>query len=72
MGSGWLGAWKPAEERVSKGGIGQCWWLMPVILAWGNSLWDSILKKAITKKGWYSGSRWRPWVQTPVLFKKKI
>jgi hypothetical protein len=24
------------------------------------------LKKTITKKGWWSGSRCRPWVQTPV------
>jgi hypothetical protein len=27
-------------------------------------------KKPITKKGWWSGSRCRPWVQTPVLPKK--
>jgi hypothetical protein len=29
------------------------------------------LEKNITKKGWWSGSRCRPWVQTPVLKKKK-
>jgi hypothetical protein len=31
-----------------------------------NSSWDPILKKSITKKGWWSGSRCRPWVQAPV------
>jgi hypothetical protein len=30
--------------------------------AQANSLWDPILKKPITKKGWWSGSRCRPWV----------
>jgi hypothetical protein len=34
--------------------------------AWANSLWDPISKNPITKKGWWSGSRCRPWVQTPV------
>jgi hypothetical protein len=29
------------------------------------------LEKPITKKGWWSGSRWRPWVQAPVPPKKK-
>jgi hypothetical protein len=40
-------------------------------LAWANSLRDPRLKKPITKKGWQSGSRCRPWVQTPVPKKKK-
>jgi hypothetical protein len=30
-----------------------------------------MLKKPITRKGWWSGSRCRPWVQAPVLKKKK-
>jgi hypothetical protein len=34
--------------------------------AWANSSRDHILKKPITKKGWWSGSWCRPWVQTPV------
>jgi hypothetical protein len=34
--------------------------------AQGNSSRDPILKKPITKKGWWSSSRCRPWVQTPV------
>jgi hypothetical protein len=39
--------------------------------AQGISLWDTILKKPITKKkGWQSGSRCRPWIQSPVLQKK--
>jgi hypothetical protein len=29
------------------------------------------LKKSITKKGWWSGSRCRPWVQSPVPPKQK-
>jgi hypothetical protein len=29
-----------------------------------KSSWDPIWKKTITKKGWWSGSRCRPWVQT--------
>jgi hypothetical protein len=60
----------------------RCWWLMPVILAtqeaeirriavWSQPgqivPWDPILKKPFTKKGWWSGSRCRPWVQAPVL-----
>jgi hypothetical protein len=32
-------------------------------------LWNPISKKPIIKKGWWSGSRHRPWVQTP---QKKI
>jgi hypothetical protein len=28
--------------------------------AWANSLGDPILKKTITKKGWWSASRYRP------------
>jgi hypothetical protein len=36
----------------------------------GNSLRDPISKKPITKKGWWSGSTYRPWVQVPVLKKK--
>jgi hypothetical protein len=56
-------------------------WLKPVILATQeaeikriadrrqpqqNSLGDHISKKSILKKGWWSGLRCRPWVQTPV------
>jgi hypothetical protein len=37
----------------------------------GNSLRDPISKIPITKEGWWNGSRCRPWVQTPVLQKKK-
>jgi hypothetical protein len=37
--------------------------------AWTNSSWD--LKKTITKKGWWSGSRCRPRVQISALQKKK-
>jgi hypothetical protein len=36
-----------------------------------NSSRDPISKKPITKKGWWSDSRCRPWVQTPVPQKKK-
>jgi hypothetical protein len=39
--------------------------------AWANSLWDPILKKLITRKGWWSGSRYRPWVQNPVSHAQK-
>jgi hypothetical protein len=45
-------------------------WLMPIILTTkedhglkpvlANSLQDPILIKPITKKGWWSGSRYRP------------
>jgi hypothetical protein len=35
-----------------------------------TSLWDSIPKKPITKKGWWSGSRCRSWVQA--LTTKKV
>jgi hypothetical protein len=35
-------------------------------------LGDPILKKTITKKGWWSASRYRPWVQVPVHQKKKV
>jgi hypothetical protein len=35
-----------------------------------NSSWDPISKESISKKGWWSGSRSRPWVQAPVLPKK--
>jgi hypothetical protein len=58
----------------------QVWWLTPVIPvtrgrdqedhgskpAPANSSRDPISKKPITKKGWWSGSRCRSWVQTPV------
>jgi hypothetical protein len=37
----------------------------------GNSSRDPISKKPLTKKGWWSGSRCRPWVQTPVPKEKK-
>jgi hypothetical protein len=64
---------------------GHRWLTPPVILAtqeveirrltiWSslaNSSRDPISKIPITKKGWWSGSRWRPWVQTSVLKKKK-
>jgi hypothetical protein len=36
-----------------------------------NSLRDPILKIPNTEKGWWSGSRCRPWVQTPVPKDKK-
>jgi hypothetical protein len=36
-----------------------------------NGLQDPTLKIPITKKGWWSGSRYRPWVQTPAVQKKK-
>jgi hypothetical protein len=39
--------------------------------AWANSSRDPILKKPITKKSWWSDSRWGPWVQTPVPQKEK-
>jgi hypothetical protein len=39
--------------------------------AWANSLWDLILKKPFTEKGWWNGSRCRPWGQAPVPQKKK-
>jgi hypothetical protein len=31
-----------------------------------NSLQDPISKRPITKKGWWSGSMYRPWVQAPL------
>jgi hypothetical protein len=31
-----------------------------------NSSQDPISKKPFTKKGWWSGSRYKPWVQTPI------
>jgi hypothetical protein len=37
-----------------------------------NTLKDPVLKKPFTKKGWCSGSRCRPWVQTPVHKGKNI
>jgi hypothetical protein len=60
---------------------GVCQWLTPVILATQEAEIRRIIvwsqpgkivcktlsqKKPITKKGWWSGSRCRPWVQTPV------
>jgi hypothetical protein len=36
-----------------------------------NSSQDPVSKKPTTKKGWLSGSRWRPWVRAPVPEKKK-
>jgi hypothetical protein len=36
-----------------------------------NRLEDPILKKHFTKRGWWCGSRFRPWVQTSVLQRKK-
>jgi hypothetical protein len=38
--------------------------------AQANSLWDPI-SKIHNKKGWWSGSRFRPWLQTIALQKKK-
>jgi hypothetical protein len=35
--------------------------------AWANSSWDPISKKTHHRIGLESGSRYRPWVQTPVL-----
>jgi hypothetical protein len=43
-------------------------------LAQANSLQDPISekkKKPFTKKGWWSGSKCRPWVQAPYCKKKK-
>jgi hypothetical protein len=37
-----------------------------------NSLWDPISKKPFIKKGWWSGSMSRPWVQTPIPQNKWI
>jgi hypothetical protein len=39
--------------------------------AQANGSQDPILKKPFTKKGWWSGSRCRPWVQMPKLQKYK-
>jgi hypothetical protein len=36
-----------------------------------NSLWDPISKKTHLKKRWWSDSRCRPWVQTPVWQREK-
>jgi hypothetical protein len=58
------------------------WWPSPVILAtqddlslkpaWANSSARPYLEKNPSqKKGWWSGSRCRPWVQAPILQKKK-
>jgi hypothetical protein len=30
-----------------------------------NSSWDPTLKNRSQKQGWWSGSRWRPWVRNP-------
>jgi hypothetical protein len=39
--------------------------------AWPNTSRDPIWKKKSQKKGWWSGSRCRPWVQVPVPQKKE-
>jgi hypothetical protein len=39
--------------------------------AGANNSLDPILKNPITKKGWWSASKYRSWVQTPVPQKKK-
>jgi hypothetical protein len=36
---------------------------------WANSSQNSYLKKPSTKKGWWSGSRYRPRTQTPTSAK---
>jgi hypothetical protein len=38
--------------------------------AWANSSWDPVSKIPNIKKGWWSGSKCRPWVQVPVLQKR--
>jgi hypothetical protein len=38
--------------------------------AGANSSGEPNLKKPITKKGWWSGSRCRPWIQRPIPKKK--
>jgi hypothetical protein len=60
----------------------RCQWLTPAILptqeaeirstaVWNQDSRETLSwKKPITKKGWWSGSRCRPWVQTAVLQKK--
>jgi hypothetical protein len=40
-------------------------------LAHANMLLDPISKIPFSRKGWWSGSRCRPWVQTSVLKRKK-
>jgi hypothetical protein len=61
--------------------IAGCWWLTPAILAIqeadvrrtalrsqpGQIVWETLSQKSPSpKKGWWSGSRWSTWVQTPV------
>jgi hypothetical protein len=61
-------------------------WFTPIVLATqeaeirrivvgsqpGQIVWKTLSwKKPIPKKGWWSGSRCRPWVQSPVLQKEK-
>jgi hypothetical protein len=63
-----------------------CQWLTPVILATqeaeistvsvrsqlGQTVWETLPQKNPShKRGWRSDSRCRPWVQTPVLQKRK-
>jgi hypothetical protein len=74
--------WQPISSFISLAGY---WWLTPIILAiqeaeirriavWSQSRQiprDPILKIPNIKKGWWSWSRCRPWVQTPVPTKKK-
>jgi hypothetical protein len=40
-------------------------------LAWANGSRDPISKISITKTGWWSDSRCRPWVQAPVSHTQK-
>jgi hypothetical protein len=39
--------------------------------AWANSWQDPISKIPITKKGWWSGTRWSPWVWAPAPHTQK-
>jgi hypothetical protein len=66
--------WQKSKARA------RCWWLPPVILATQEAeirritvqgqpgqIVHKTLSRKNTKKGWWNGSRCRPWVQTPLL-----